>query len=143
MTPQSQRPLQKSDTCSEADAVNGAAAVTPLSFARNGCVDPEAYAASRPVKASYITIDDWDALYHAVEARLTRTVGVRQASLPEPLRGDAAGRVQVIVLECVDAMERLHEELIRERTRSQQFEQQALVAQTALAQFPSEQPHPE
>lgn len=84
---------------------------------------------------SHIDIEDWDDLYRAVEARLKETVGERLALAPEPqATRDTAGRVQVIVLECVAALDQLHTSLTLERSRRYQLELELLAAKTALAQ---------
>ena len=56
---------------------------------------------------------DWDILFRAVEERLRLSVS---AGLSSTAQGrDAAGRVQVIVLECVAELEKLHTALKQER----------------------------
>jgi hypothetical protein len=69
--------------------------------------------------------EDWDPLFRAVQLRLRATVGERLASAPAPKADDAAGKVQVAVLECIFAMEQLHKALTRER--------QERAGQTAVA----------
>jgi hypothetical protein len=60
-----------------------------------------------------ISTSDWDILFRAVEDRLRLSVSAQLAS-PAQAR-DAAGRVQVIVLECVAELEKLHTALKQER----------------------------
>lgn len=64
-----------------------------------------------------ISAEDWDPLFRAVQLRLRAAVGERLASAPAPApkSDDAAGKVQVAVLECIFAMEQLHKALTRER----------------------------
>jgi hypothetical protein len=71
-----------------------------------------------------IANDDWDAMFRAVESRLRQTVGERLAVMPELQPHHAAGRVQAIVLECVEALEQLHTALMLERDRCGQLERE-------------------
>lgn len=64
---------------------------------------------------SPISAEDWDLLFRAVALRLRATVGDRLASAPAPQADDAAGKIQVAVLECISAMEKLHKALTHER----------------------------
>jgi hypothetical protein len=89
--------------------------------------------AALPDRPPTIEIKDWDELFHAVESRLTLTVGPRVPGTPEPLADDRAGRIQVIVLECVSALDQLHMALTHERARCQQLEREVSGAQAALA----------
>jgi hypothetical protein len=89
--------------------------------------------AALPDRPPTIEIEDWDDLFRAVESRLTLTVGPRLAGTPEPLAGDRAGRIQVIVLECVSALDQLHTALTHERARCQQLEREVSDAQAGLA----------
>ena len=80
-----------------------------------------AQATSAPASAqagtSDITRDDWDLLFRAVRDRLriaVRTLPVSGAQ-PLTLQSDAS----VLVLECVQALDQLHEALLRERQRGQ------------------------
>lgn len=68
-----------------------------------------------------ITIEDWDALFGAVEARLRMTVGEPLAAPTGAHAHDAAVGVQTIVLECVAALEQLHTALTHERGRREQL----------------------
>ena len=79
-----------------------------------------------------IAVGDWDALFCAVEARLRMTVGERLATTPAPQPHDDAGRVQIVVLECVAALEQLHRALTYERGLRLQLEQEISLAQAAL-----------
>lgn len=64
---------------------------------------------------SPISAEDWDPLFRAVQLRLRATVGDRLASAPAPQADDAAGKIQVAVLECISAMDQLHKALTYER----------------------------
>jgi hypothetical protein len=64
---------------------------------------------------SPISAEDWDPLFRAVQLRLRTAVGDRLASAPAPQADDAAGKIQVAVLECISAMEQLHKALTHER----------------------------
>lgn len=74
-----------------------------------------------------IANDDWDAMFRAVESRLRQTVGERLAVLAESQPQDAAGRVQAVVLECVEALEQLHTALMLERDRCGQLERELAI----------------
>lgn len=65
-----------------------------------------------------ITVADWDVLFRAVKIRLMLSVGEKlAASAPPSQAGEAAELVQSIVLECVSALNQLHEALTQERGR--------------------------
>lgn len=63
-----------------------------------------------------IEIVDWDALFRAVEERLKRTVVERPERSGGPY--DPVGRIQHIVLDCVEALDLLHAALTAERARA-------------------------
>jgi len=67
-----------------------------------------------------IAIDDWSALFHAVQTQLRIAVGDRLGVLPH-MPGHSpelsATLVQAIVLNCVDALDQLHEALKQERSQ--------------------------
>ena len=65
--------------------------------------------------ASGILIDDWDALFCAVSARLSAAVDEWPSQARENQPPDCAAQVRVIVLECVEAMNLLHTMLGNER----------------------------
>lgn len=67
-----------------------------------------------------IEVEDWDVLFEAVETTLRRIVGERPGELPEvPAHSAAlpASQVQAVVLDCVDALDRLHAALKQERSQ--------------------------
>lgn len=68
--------------------------------------------------ANEISIDDWDALLSAVNARLRQAVG--EATMGQ-FNGTAAP-FRTMVLECVDALEHLQAALEVRRTRQRQVE---------------------
>lgn len=68
-----------------------------------------------PPDSGPISAQDWDAMFRAIQVRLVKTVGDRPDSAPPPAADDAAGHVQVAVLDCVTAMAQLHAALVRER----------------------------
>ena len=69
-----------------------------------------------------IAPEDWDVLFSAITDRLRNAVDQRLAAAPEPQARDAVGRLQVIVLECVGALDQLHAALANERSRQRQVE---------------------
>lgn len=68
--------------------------------------------------ATEISIDDWDALLSAVNARLRQAVG---EAIMGQFNGTAAP-FRTMVLECVDALEHLQAALEDRRTRQRQVE---------------------
>lgn len=80
-----------------------------------------------------IANDDWDAMFRAVESRLRQTVGERLAVVTGPQPQHAAGRVQAIVLECVEALEQLHTALMLERDRCGQLERELALLNGSAA----------
>jgi hypothetical protein len=88
----------------------------------------EKFPVARPTARSrvlQVVPTDTEAAFRAVQLRLRATVGERLASAPAPKADDAAGKVQVAVLECIFSMEQLHKALTRER--------QERAGQTAVA----------
>ena len=65
--------------------------------------------------SSAIQIADWDALFFAIAARLSASVGEWPAQTPESQLQDRAAQVRLTVLECVEAMNLLHTTLTSER----------------------------
>ena len=71
-------------------------------------------------QTSDINPADWDALFHAITARLEACSGPASlAHLPEHMLGVTVS-LQVTVRECVASLNRLHSELVRERQQRQQ-----------------------
>lgn len=115
----------------------GLAIPTNISFSRarrkaadtdsGDAVAVPAASASLPGRSCEIANGDWDAMFRAVESRLRQTVGERLALMAEPQPQDAAGRVQAVVLECVEALEQLHAALMLERDRCGQLERELAI----------------
>ncbi len=66
---------------------------------------------------SGIPPEDWDVLFAAVKARLRDAVGHSLAEAPAPQARDAAGQLQAILLECVEALDQLHATSLNELGR--------------------------
>ncbi|MDI1342381.1 hypothetical protein [Polaromonas sp.] len=62
-----------------------------------------------------IPFEDWNILFQSVQSRLRKTVGEHLASSPSLQSDDAAADLQVVVLDCVAAMEQLRTALTPER----------------------------
>lgn len=77
---------------------------------------------------------DWDALFHAVVARLAWMAGADLAAPGHPLPPDAAPLTPAGVRECAAALEQLHMSLTHERARRHELELGLFDARTALAQ---------
>jgi hypothetical protein len=91
----------------------GPEAVTPVAEARKPpvlLVLPQ-----NTLDLQRIPAQDWDVMFRAIQLRLVNAVGDRPDSAPAPAADDAAGRVQVAVLDCVTAMAQLHAAMVRER----------------------------
>ncbi len=65
-----------------------------------------------------ISVADWDIMFCAIQSRLSETVGDRPKSEPAPQADDTAGHIQVVVLECILAMDQLHKALTHERNNA-------------------------
>ncbi len=67
-----------------------------------------------------IAVEDWDALFCAVQTQLKHAVGEQLGVLPQTSPRSielAATLVQAVVLDCVGAMEQLHAALKQERSQ--------------------------
>ncbi len=62
-----------------------------------------------------IPFEDWDILFQSVQSRLRKAAGERLAPSPALQADDAAAHLQVVVLDCVAAMEQLRTALTPER----------------------------
>ena len=69
-----------------------------------------------PPSHLHIPTEDWDIMFRAIQLRLREAVGERPKSAPTPQADDTAGHIQVVVLECVSAMEQLEAALRHQRT---------------------------
>lgn len=81
---------------------------------------PPAHAANFSQGSPPIAIEDWDALFCAIQAQLKHAVGEQLGVLPHTSTRSmelAATLVQAIVLDCVGAMEQLHAALKQERSQ--------------------------
>ncbi len=68
-----------------------------------------------------ISIEDWDDLFRAIEAKLRQAVGEKlaiQLKLGDDEKALLVQTVQASVLECVEAMSNLHTALKHERSQS-------------------------
>ena len=73
-----------------------------------------------PQQPSSIPIEDWDALFFAVQTQLRHAVGEQLGVRPRTPTHSiemAATLVQAIVLDCVGAMDQLHAALKQERSQ--------------------------
>jgi len=83
--------------------------------------------------AVLIDVDDWDSLFGAVEERLRTTVETVDAA-PTPLaRQDALSRIRSVVLDCVGALDTLHQSLKQERRRQAVSSLNGPVSDAAVA----------
>ena len=73
-------------------------------------------------QSSGISSTDWDILFRAVEERLKRSIGERLSATAQAQPRDATSRVQTIVLECVEELDKLHTALKQERCQHDEFE---------------------
>lgn len=80
-----------------------------------------------------IPAEDWDALFNAVKDRLTRYATPVALQMPGP-----ALRVRTGVLECVEALDQLHQLLAIERKGRQELEHSLQEARAMLAQVRAE-----
>ncbi len=62
---------------------------------------------AQPGATSDIPLEDWELLFAAVKSRLRDAIDHRLADAPEPQVRDAAGQLQAILLECIEALDRL------------------------------------
>ena len=85
-----------------------------------------------------VAIGDWDALFSAVEARLTSTVGELLGVLPETSASMSANRIRTSVLECVAALHQLHSTVTHELTHRQRLVFELTDTQTALLEARAE-----
>lgn len=89
-------------------------------------------------EAPPIPVEDWDALFAAVKERLALAVGLKRMPPAGPEAGDPVSRIRTEVLECVEALDQLHQLLGNERDCRQVLERSLLEARTTLAQVRSE-----
>ncbi|OOG45123.1 hypothetical protein B0B52_05155 [Polaromonas sp. A23] len=85
-----------------------------------GALLHHARSTDRPLQPPLIAIEDWDALFCAVQTQLKHAVGEQLGVLPYTPKHStelAAALVQAIVLDCVGAMDQLHAALKLERNQ--------------------------
>ncbi len=90
----------------------------PAPASADAGIDASATAPARAlpsVASSTIEPEDWDCLFRAVMERLSLTAGKYLAATTTTQAQDPAGRIAAIVLDCVQALDRLHRMLPRER----------------------------
>ncbi len=104
-----------------------------LQAVRNGATGIDATAPGQPPGASTFAVENWNAMFDAVESRLRSTVGERSAEATDPTVSGASDRVRTSVLECAAALEQLHAALTLERAGRRELEAEVLVARTSLA----------
>jgi diguanylate cyclase (GGDEF)-like protein len=85
-----------------------------------------------------IPIEDWDALFVAVKERLALVVGRQRLPPASPEAADPVPSIRTAVLECVEALDQLHQLLGHERDGRQSLERSLQEARTTLAQVRSE-----
>ena len=83
--------------------------------AASGTVASVASTACAPLDLS---VQDWDILFRAVEERLRRIVGARNAGMAHLPKHDMGGSVREAVGECLGALDQLHAALTHERERA-------------------------
>lgn len=80
-----------------------------------------------------ISSRDWDDLFKAVEERLRQSV-TAQAAAAQGLDNPKETALHAIVLDCLEALDMLHNALMRERSQRHQLELDILNAQSRTAQ---------
>lgn len=85
-----------------------------------------------------IPIRDWEVLFCAVKDRLGLAVGSGQAPDGRHDRRSGTGVMRGPVMECVQALDRLHGALVHELDRCEQLEMTLFDTQTSLAQARAE-----
>ena len=93
---------------------------------------------TNPAEDADVSIEHWNELFSSVKARLRRTVDEHLVALTLPLADVAAEQVRTRVLECVSALDQLHNTLTHEADRRQRLELELFEARSALAQARSE-----
>ena len=85
-----------------------------------------------------VAIEHWNELFSSVKARLRRTVDDHLVALTLPLADVAAEHVRSGVLDCVAALDQLHNTLTHEADRRQRLELELFESRSALAQARTE-----
>ncbi len=76
---------------------------------------------------------DWDALFRAVQVRLSGAIADPVEPCSEELQQEIAATTQRIVIECMAALDNLHSSLTHERDLQEHFEVAVFNAQSDLA----------
>ena len=84
-------------------------------------------------RASAAAVENWDAVFRLVMARLRLTVCDHDAELSTSPEGKALRRVQTSVLECLSALGQIYELLTQEKRRRSQLQQEGFKARTTVA----------
>lgn len=87
----------------------------------------------RPLRATDISVDDWDHLFRAVETRLKNTMSDLLAKTQMGPQLELVGSAHAVVFECTAALDYLHSALSHERDFQQQLEMTVFSAQNSLA----------
>ncbi|RZU03137.1 GGDEF domain-containing protein [Rivibacter subsaxonicus] len=85
-----------------------------------------------------LAIGDWADLLGAVRTKLRMSVSEWLTRTGEPQAPHSAGRVQISVLECADALDQLHSMLLDDLARHRRLELELLDAHAALARVRAE-----
>jgi len=118
------------DTPSRGSAARSASTLNPdegittnheVALSVDTSINTPAESATTASGQSDIAISDWDVLLCAVKARLRHSVNEPFATPLEPHLHDHAARVKSCVLECVDALDQLHQTLAEEFDRQRQI----------------------
>lgn len=64
-----------------------------------------------------IDVEDWDSLFGAVEERLRTTVDELDSTTAPLVAPEKVSRIKSVVLDCVSALDKLHQALRQERSR--------------------------
>ena len=83
---------------------------------------PDGVTQSKLTSRDYISAEDWDELFHAVQARLEHCVGEALLKTPQIALHDRYAMTKAAVLECVSDMKQLHVSLALERQKWQQHQ---------------------
>ena len=89
----------------------------PRSERDQAAADAIANAASNAGAPLNLSVQDWDALFRAIQERLRQIVGERNTGTARLQMHDMGGSIQDGVLECVAALDQLHAALALERER--------------------------
>ena len=83
---------------------------------------PDGVTQSELISRDHILAEDWDELFHAVQARLEHCVGEALLRTPQIALHDRYALTKAAVLECVSDMNQLHASLTLERQKWQEHQ---------------------